>query len=160
MANNCKQCFNAHYQPHCHTTTNSLWLCSSVHCGPPHQSRRIWLSAEAELSLIFQNFQNSRHFEVATNFLPKAIPEFEYSNKIAMNISNILSFWSTLLKYWWRSSNFKIWPTLRPVDVIDDAMNTNLYEYSHNPMTPMYRKFNGDISVGFLVIMKMFLFHL
>ena len=22
--------------------TNSLWLCSSVHCGPPHQSRRIW----------------------------------------------------------------------------------------------------------------------
>ena len=46
MANNCKQCFNAHYQPHCHPTTNSLWLCSSVHCGPPHQSRRIWLSAE------------------------------------------------------------------------------------------------------------------
>ena len=44
MANNCKQCFNAHYQPHCHPTTNSLWLCSSVHCGPPHQSRRIWLS--------------------------------------------------------------------------------------------------------------------
>ena len=48
MANNCKQCFNAHYQPHCHPTTNSLWLCSSVHCGPPHQSRRIWLSAEAD----------------------------------------------------------------------------------------------------------------
>ena len=48
MANNCKKCFNAHYQPHCHPTTNSLWLCSSVHCGPPHQSRRIWLSAEAD----------------------------------------------------------------------------------------------------------------
>ena len=48
MANNCKQFFNAYYQPHCHPTTNSLWLCSSVHCEPPHQSRRIWLSAEAD----------------------------------------------------------------------------------------------------------------
>ena len=47
MVNNCKQCFNTHYQPHCHITTKSLWLCSSVYCGPPHQSRRIWLTAEA-----------------------------------------------------------------------------------------------------------------
>ena len=47
MANNCKQCFNTHYQPHCHPTAKSLWLCSSVYCGPPHQSRRIWLPAEA-----------------------------------------------------------------------------------------------------------------
>ena len=45
MANNYKQCFNTHYQPHCHPTTKSLWLCSSVYCGPPHQSRRIWLAA-------------------------------------------------------------------------------------------------------------------
>ena len=28
-------------------TTKSLWLCSSVYCGPPHESRRIWLAAEA-----------------------------------------------------------------------------------------------------------------
>ena len=41
MANNCKQCFNTHYQPHCHPTTKSLWLCSSAYCGPPHPSRRI-----------------------------------------------------------------------------------------------------------------------
>ena len=41
MANNCKHCFNTHYQPHCHPTTKSLWLCSSVYCGPPHPSRRI-----------------------------------------------------------------------------------------------------------------------
>ena len=26
MTNNCKKCFNAHYQPHCHPTTKSLWL--------------------------------------------------------------------------------------------------------------------------------------
>ena len=30
---------NTHYQPHCHPTTKSLWLCSSVYCGPPHPSR-------------------------------------------------------------------------------------------------------------------------
>ena len=47
MANNYKQYFNTHYQPHCHPITKSLWLCSSVYCGPPHQSRRIWLAAEA-----------------------------------------------------------------------------------------------------------------
>ena len=57
MANNCKQCFNAHYKPHCHPTTNSLWLCSSVHCGPPHQSRRIWLSAEADNQKWKQNVE-------------------------------------------------------------------------------------------------------
>ena len=37
---------------------------------------------------------------------------------------------------------------------MNDAMNTDLYEYSHHPMTPMYRKFDNDIFVGFLVIMK------
>ena len=48
MANNCKHCFNTHYQPHCHPTTKNLWLCSSVYCRPPHQSRRIWLVAAAK----------------------------------------------------------------------------------------------------------------
>ena len=47
MANNCKHCFKMHYQPHCCPTTKSLWLCNSVYCGPPHQSCRIWFSAEA-----------------------------------------------------------------------------------------------------------------
>ena len=47
MANNSEQCFNTHYQSHCHPTTKSLWLCSSVYCRPPHQSRRIWLVAAA-----------------------------------------------------------------------------------------------------------------
>ena len=47
MANNSKQCFNTHYQSHCHPTTKSLWLCSSVYCRPPHKSRRIWLVAAA-----------------------------------------------------------------------------------------------------------------
>ena len=47
MANNCKQCFNTHYQPHCHPTTKSLWLCSSVYCGPPHPSRRIMVGGRS-----------------------------------------------------------------------------------------------------------------
>ena len=29
-------------------------------------------------------------------FLPEVVPEVEYTKKIAMSISDILSFWSTL----------------------------------------------------------------
>ena len=47
MANNCKQCFNTHYEPHCHPTTKSVWLCSSVYCGPPHPSRRIMVGGRS-----------------------------------------------------------------------------------------------------------------
>ena len=46
--------------------------------------------------LIFQNVQNGCHFELATIFLPEVIPEVEYTTKIAISISDILSFWSTL----------------------------------------------------------------
>ena len=49
-----------------------------------------------KLRLIFQNFQNGRHFEPDILFLPEVIPEVEYTRKIAMSISDILSFWSTL----------------------------------------------------------------
>ena len=49
-----------------------------------------------KLCLIFENFQNGRHFELATNFLPEVIPEVEYTWKIAIGISDILSFWSML----------------------------------------------------------------
>ena len=50
-----------------------------------------------KLCLIFQNFRNGRHFELATKlFLPEVILEVEYTRKIAISISDILSFWSTL----------------------------------------------------------------
>ena len=45
-----------------------------------------------KLCLIFRNFQNGRHFEVATNVLPKVIPEVEYSSQRAISISDVLSF--------------------------------------------------------------------
>ena len=50
-----------------------------------------------KLCLIFRNFQNGCHFEVATNFfLPEVISEVEYTKQIAMSISDILSFFFTL----------------------------------------------------------------
>ena len=42
-------------------------------------------------------------------FLLEVIPEVEYTRKMAMSISDILSFWSTLyLKYWRRYINLKM----------------------------------------------------
>ena len=88
-------------------------------------------------------------------FLLKVIPEVEYTRKVAMNIFDILSYWSTLkLKYWRRYINFKIWPILLPGDVINDVMNVYLYNCSHTLMIPMHRKVNDDIFAQFLIIMK------
>ena len=41
-----------------------------------------------------------------------------------------------------------------PGDVINNVMNMYLLKCSHNLMIPMHRKFNDDIFVRFLVIMK------
>ena len=41
-----------------------------------------------------------------------------------------------------------------PGDVINDVMNTYLYNCSHKLMIHMHRKFNDDIFASFLVIMK------
>ena len=37
------------------------------------------------------NFQNGRHFVLATNFFREDIPEVEYTRKIAIGISDIAS---------------------------------------------------------------------
>ena len=43
--------------------------------------------------VIFQNFQNGCHFELSINFfLPEVTPEVEYTRKIAISISDILSY--------------------------------------------------------------------
>ena len=83
------------------------------------------------------------------------ISEVEYTSKLAMSISTILSFWSTLhLKYWWEYINVEKWSTFWPGDAINDVMNTYSFKYSHPLMIPIYRKFNDDIVARFLIIMK------
>ena len=54
----------------------------------------IWVEIEAVFDI--SNFSNSRHSEVAINFLPEVKLEVDYANKIAMNIFDIWSFWSML----------------------------------------------------------------
>ena len=49
-----------------------------------------------KLCLIFWHFQNGRHIELATKFLPEVTLEAEYSTRIAISICDILSFWSML----------------------------------------------------------------
>ena len=66
MTNSCKQYFNTHYQPHCHPTTKSLWLCSGVYCGPPHQSRRIWLAAKAANQKANNNYNHTFTYALFT----------------------------------------------------------------------------------------------
>ena len=93
----------------------------------------IWGQNEAVFHI--SKFSKWPPFEPATNFLPEIIPDVEYTRKIAMSISDILSFWSTLwFKYWRRYINFKIWPILWPGDVINDVMNMYSYNCSHNLM--------------------------
>ena len=71
------------------------------------------------------NFSKWPPFWGRDKFLPDVILEVEYISKIAMCISDILSFWSTLwLNYWRRYINFNIWSTLWTVDVIDDVTST------------------------------------
>ena len=52
-------------------TTKSLWLCSSVYCGPPHQSRRIWLAAEAANQKWYQLLNNIFHLHLWQTDCPK-----------------------------------------------------------------------------------------
>ena len=49
-----------------------------------------------KLCLISQNFKTGTILSSRQTFVPKVIPEVEYTRKIAMSISDILSFWSTL----------------------------------------------------------------
>ena len=46
------------------------------------------------LSQIFWNFQNGRHFDVRAIFKPGVVPEIDSYDKIGHTIAYILSFWS------------------------------------------------------------------
>ena len=49
-----------------------------------------------KLCLIYQNIQKAAILSSRQTFSPEVIPEVEYIKKIAMSISDILSFWSML----------------------------------------------------------------
>ena len=49
-----------------------------------------------KLCFIFQNFQNAASRQT---FSPEVIPKVEYTRKIAISISDILSFWSTNIEW-------------------------------------------------------------
>ena len=84
------------------------------------RSFHIWGQIEAVFNI--SKFSKWSPFWARDKLLSEVILEGEYTRKIAMNISDILSFWSTL-KYWRRYINLKIWPTFWPGDVIDDVMS-------------------------------------
>ena len=63
----------------------------------------------------FKIFKMGAILSSRQNFSPEVIPEVEYTRKIAISISDILSFWSTIwLKHWRRYINFTISPALWP----------------------------------------------
>ena len=98
----------------------------------------------------FNFFKKAATFRSRQTFLLDVMPEVEYTSKIAMSISDIFSFWSTLyLKYWRGYINFKISLTLWPGDVINDVMDTRLYKCIHNLLIPMHRKLDDDIFARF-----------
>ena len=114
------------------------------------RSFHIWHQIESVFNFKMAAISSSRQ-----TFSPEVIPEVEHTKRVAISISDILSFWSTLLlKYWWRNINFKIWPTLWSGDLINYVTNMYFYKCSHNRMILMQRKFNDDIFARFLVIMK------
>ena len=118
-----KECRGPTLRPPC-DVINAITIAMKYTFFLHNLGRSFTSEVKLKLCLIFQYFQNGHHFEVVTNFLTYVIPEVEYGSKICMRISDILRFWSTLkLGYWWRCSNFKIWPALWPGDVIDDVMS-------------------------------------
>ena len=80
-----------------------------------------------KLCLIFQNFQNVRQFELATNFfLPEGIPEVEYAKRKPVAYPIFWAFDPCLSSNIDGDNiNFKICPTLWHGDVIDDVMSTS-----------------------------------
>ena len=104
-----------------------------------------------KLCLIFQNFQNGRHFELATNFFTGSWiyqkDSHEHFRHFELLIDAVIQILTEIYQ-------FKNWPILWPGDVINNVMNMYSYNCSHNLMIHMHRKFNDDIFARCLVIMK------
>ena len=118
MANNCKQCFNTHYQPHYHPTTKSLWLCSNAYCGPPHPSRRIMVGDRSRQPKR-HTFDFLKSFSIYIKY--KSEMKYDWKNSIACAIivfvtkkweiwegecKNKFQWQFLILCLWWLRSSF------------------------------------------------------
>ena len=146
-----------------HPVTSSMTSSplKKIFLGIIWDDRIIW-EVRLKLCLIFQIFQNGRHFELATNFFYR---KFYTGNWIYQSDSHE-HFWhfeylidavAQILTEIYQCQN---WPILLPGDVINDVMNIYLYNCSHKLMIPMHRKFNDDILLVFKLSWKKLLFHL
>ena len=75
------------------------------------------------------------------------LPEVQYTSKIAMCISNILS--DVIAEILQENGSSKFGVIFGPEDVINHVMNMNLCTYSHNPMIHLYSWFDDDVLDGF-----------
>ena len=142
MANNSKQCFNTHYQSHCHPTTKSLWLCSSVYCRPPHQSRRIWLVAAAtnqKHTLLFDATHHSYHEYI----IPQEISiRFTLSQRVYDIIKRLSYVKMTLWRHFYVIMTlFYVMCLLRCCGMVSVDFNTSI-DYDHLPVVPTDTLYN------------------
>ena len=108
-----------------------------------------------KLSLIFKNFKNGGHFELATNFFTESYTgSWIYQKDSHEHFGHFELLIDALTEMLTEIYQFQIWPILWPGDVINDVMNIYLYNCSHNLLIHMHRNFNDDIFARFLVIMK------
>ena len=106
--------------------------------------------------LIFQNFQNGRHFELATSFFftESYTGSWIYEKDSHAHFRHFELLIDAPIQILTEIYQFQIWPILWPGDVINDVMNIYLYNCSLNLMIHMHWKFSDDIFASFIVIMK------
>ena len=107
-----------------------------------------------KLCLIFQNFQNSRHFQPDNFFTGSYTGSWIYqkdSHEHFRHLELLIDAVTEILTEIYQFQNLTYFVTW---DVINEVVNIYLYNCSYNLMIHMQRKFNDDIFARCLVIMK------
>ena len=94
-------------------------------------------------------------FRSRQTFLPDVIPDVEYTSKIAMSISDILSFWSTLKL----DGDISIWKFDLLCDLVTSSMTPWIRVYINVIVISWYLRTGGLIMISLLVFYIKFLFH-
>ena len=99
-----------------------------------------------KLCLIFQNFQNGRYFELATNFFTGSYTgSWIYQKDNHEHFRHFELLIDALAQILTEIYQFQNFTYLWPGDVTDDVMNIYQYNGSHILMIHMHRKFNDQI---------------